>query len=521
MILLGVLRMPSKTITIGGVDIDISTINTPTKDAPKYLTSPFELAEKYKFLNFDVDNKVYYRGQYYKYNSFSSCYQIIDKKDIESDVIRFLQKNYNSYKIEQDKSEKIIKEPKCDTRTLKDVILNLNALTEVNSNYEAPFNILTKAPYTGLIFKNEKGLKHNRVKAKIRGGKTYTEALKATGMVEDVGAEIFRTHALPFNFVEPTDIKSNIWDDYKKLSLDNDVDRNYLDLVLGHILLGDKTFKICHLFRGIAGGGKSSAVKVIKALIGSDFTCSVDLVNFSNDKFNYPLFINRLNAIEEHPNARIGSQSTSVFKKSTHFETHQYKKLYENASEDSLSVINVIASNHPIMFAEQSKAISDRMRILKFNTPIRGTGKEIPDIENKILEDAPNLIHVILESYLKFKSDRPTKFPESNYHQDELNEQKENACHVARFCNEKYTKGKIGVNYCKPSDAYADYQNWCDDEGISKPFPKRELSRRFEEIMCVENGSKKINSATVRGWHGIMKKSYTPNVDDFNDDDDF
>jgi phage/plasmid-associated DNA primase len=291
-----------------------------------------------------------------------------------------------------------------------------------------------------------------------------------------------------------------------------------LNLVLGHILLGDTTFKICYLFRGIAGGGKSSAVKVIKALVGKDFTCSVDLSNFSNAKFNYPLFFNRLNAIEEHPNIRLSAEATNSFKKCIMFEVQQYKKLYEDPADANFSVINVIASNHPIMFAEQSQAISDRMRILKFNTPIRGTGKEIPDIESKILADAPNLIHVILDSYLNFKSDNPSKFPESNYHQDELREQQENACHVARFCNEKFTKGEIGVNYYKPSTAYDDYKNWCSDEGISKPFTKRELIRRAEEILCIETRQTKVNGFNIRAWHGITKKHIQLNIDDFKSD---
>ena len=507
--------MPSNTISVGGVDIEVNP--TPIKNtAPPYLSSPYELAEKYKVLEFDSKTQVYFKGDYYRFNSYKSCYEIIDKSLIESEVVRFLQSNYEAYKAEQEKSEKPIKEPKCDNRTLKDVLLNLNAMAEISSDYET-FNIYTKAPYSGIIFRNGIGLKHRRIKIKVKAGKSYLEALEDKGMIEEVGAEVFRTHALPFDFIKPTEIHSKIWDDYKKLSLDNEEDRTYLDLVLGQILMGDKTFKVCHVFRGIAGGGKSSAVKVIKALVGKDYTCSVDLVNFANDKFNYPLFNNKLNAIEEHPNAPIGTQSTGVFKKSTHFETHQYKRLYENAQQDNLTAINVIASNHPLIFSEQSKAISDRMRILKFNNSIRGTGKEIPDIEAKILEDAPNLIHVILESYLGFISDNPVKFPESKYHQEELNEQQENGCHVARFCNEKFTKGKVGLNYYKPSDAYTDYINWCSDEGINKPFTKRELIRRSEEILCVETKQSKVNGLNVRAWHGVMKKGTEPSIDDFSE----
>jgi putative DNA primase/helicase len=275
--------------------------------------------------------------------------------------------------------------------------------------------------------------------------------------------------------------------------------------ILGLIIARDFTYNIGFVIQGLSGSGKSPLIRVIKALVGESNTCSIDPQYLGEHGKNTALVNSAVNIIQEMPRTVVPHSGVAMYKLLTEGQSAPFRKMGENDFTANTACHQVWCGNDIPKMRDDSGAVERRMRFIRFDKVFSDTAEEIKDIDEKMIDQIPFIIHDILKAYLML--DPSEQFP-SHSSQDVLRESQRETSNPAQiFLKDFISKeGEPSQIYLVLKDTYAAYQEWCAQSGY-KPDDIGEFSNAITLKTGLSSTRKKMSGIRQRVFMGLTRSN--------------
>ena len=248
--------------------------------------------------------------------------------------------------------------------------------------------------------------------------------------------ELFTTFGLDYDF-DPT-AQCPKFLQYLSEVQPSEENRECLQMLAGLALVPDCTFNVAFFLCGEAGTGKSVFMNVLAHLVGEDNCCSVPLASLAARFGKAPLTEKLLNIVGDLPTMPESGKTNGVegfFKQITSGEEIPVERKGVDAYKAPAIARMVFATNSMPYFADRSRGVWDRVRLIPFNQRIRGTKKQNPNLAAEIVAaELPGVLNWALVGLAKLR--KLPQFPECS-EGAALKEEHRNACdHELEFLTE-------------------------------------------------------------------------------------
>lgn len=268
--------------------------------------------------------------------------------------------------------------------------------------------------------------------------------------------------------------------------------RKVLEEIFGYILLRRNEMGKAFILTGGGSNGKSSYLKIVRRLAGSDNTSSLDLKEL-NQRFKTAELFGKL--------ANIGDDISGEYIK----DNSEFKKLVtgeplnvERKGRDPFDFSNyaklIFSANRMPRINDTSSGLMRRLMMIPFNAKFSANDKDYdPFIQDKLLSDESmeyvlNLAIDGLKRLLKNKKFSPSKTIEKETSQYEIQNNP-----IIGFIKESDTKIENEV----VGDVYRIYQVWCVDNGYQS-VAANTFSREVNKVLGMETKQQKIDGKNKR-----------------------
>lgn len=212
----------------------------------------------------------------------------------------------------------------------------------------------------------------------------------ASGKMKAVDHDPAHAQRVGLDFPFDRDAESPLFDRYLNSVFKGEDDeankRLLVQQILGAGLFGLATSAVgkrAFMFQGPKGTGKSTLLHLLQALFPSQSVSSVPPQAFGDSGDRSRLQGKRLNIVFETPNDKVLKEDG--FKSIIHGEQISINKKYVTRADIKPIALHVFACNELPDCPGTTDAFWDRWHGLTFNRQFRGTGEEIPDLEERII----------------------------------------------------------------------------------------------------------------------------------------
>jgi len=281
--------------------------------------------------------------------------------------------------------------------------------------------------------------------------------------VRDPSPELFVTYGLDYEF-DPT-AQCPKFKQYLVEVQPSEENRECLQMLAGLALVPDCRYNVAFFLCGEGGTGKSVFITVLRHLVGTDNCCSVPLANLAARFGKAPLTEKLLNIVGDLPTMPESGNANSVegfFKQVTAGEEIPVERKGVEAYKAPAIARMVFATNSIPYFADRSRGVWDRVRLIPFNQRIRGTERQNPNLAAEIVDgELPGVLNWALVGLAKLR--KLQQFPEC--HEGEaLKEEHRNACdHEREFLNEHIEA--VDAGSVSTQLLYERYRRWARESG--------------------------------------------------------
>lgn len=178
-----------------------------------------------------------------------------------------------------------------------------------------------------------------------------------------------------------------LWMDYIETSLPDPDVRKSLQMMFGLCLIPDTSYEVFFLLFGKPGSGKSTALNVVKAIVGQNNCCALSPEKFDEKHSSHKLTEKLVNIVGELPNTGDLIKIEGKFKDVVSGAFIPVEKKYQDVTESHAIARNIFASNHYPEFSDKTGAILQRMRMICFNKKFRGEDNQINNLSGKIIKE--------------------------------------------------------------------------------------------------------------------------------------
>ena len=177
-----------------------------------------------------------------------------------------------------------------------------------------------------------------------------------------------------------------------------------LKQIIGYFFTSGNILNVLPVLTGVSGGGKSVFTNILTNIFGTDKIADLSLQEMEKNTHGTSSLANKhLNFIRDSDNTRI--ESNSFIKQLTGNESVQVNPkgkpqyiLPKDEVPKTMLICNTIPS-----FRVYEPALIERFVIIEFLIKFRGTDKQDPNLEKKILDDPQELEWLIYESLEAYK----------------------------------------------------------------------------------------------------------------------
>lgn len=290
------------------------------------------------------------------------------------------------------------------------------------------------------------------------------------------------------------------WADFLALSVPEPTGQALLGEMLGVALLGRATvLEKALLLIGPGGTGKSTFLKVAKAIVGATgvrATASIQPQHWHNGHYLAGLVGVRLNACTELNRDDLGD--TEVFKAMTSGDDRQ-------ANPKGLPNFQFVAEAAHFFAANTGKlpqvtspdpAFWNRWVCVPFDTVVRGTDRQLPDLAKSIVNDKAELARVVGWALrLGIAALERNSYTQHAPGEAVIAEWSSEANPVVVWLKERTTLNNGAKTHgTPPREAYANYVAWCERNG-HRPLAKMELRKRLRAEGIREDKSGEVRWA--------------------------
>ncbi|EJQ44006.1 phage/plasmid primase, P4 family domain-containing protein [Bacillus cereus BAG6X1-2] len=313
-----------------------------------------------------------------------------------------------------------------------------------------------------------------------------------TWQLEDFTPEIITRNKVPVAYIpgayyEVTDKTFN------KIAVNDKKIRAILEEILGYILFRRNEFAATFILTGDGSNGKSSYLKIIRNLIGSDNASSLDL-NELDQRFKTAELFGKLANIGDD----IGKgyiKESSIFKKLSTGETLNVERKGKDPFDFTNYAKLIFSANEMPRINDFSDGLGRRLQIVPFKAKFTPNDDDYdPFITDKLLSDESMqyVLNLALKSLKRLLVEK--KFTKSKAVEDELIKYQEENNPIISFVNNE----DVELERAVVGDVYLQYKVYCAENGFQSVsnvnFSKQvtQLFRYKSHVQKVDGKSKRI-----------------------------
>lgn len=281
-----------------------------------------------------------------------------------------------------------------------------------------------------------------------------------TWQLEDFTPEIITRNKIPVAYIpgayyEVTDKTFN------KIAVNDKKIRAILEEILGYILFRRNEFAATFILTGDGSNGKSSYLKIIRKLIGSDNASSLDL-NELDQRFKTAELFGKLANIGDD----IGKgyiKESSIFKKLSTGETLNVERKGKDPFDFTNYAKLIFSANEMPRINDFSDGLGRRLQIVPFKAKFTSNDDDYdPFITDKLLSDVSMqyVLNLALKSLKRLLIEK--KFTKSKAVEDELIKYQEENNPIISFVNNE----DVELERAVVGDVYLQYKVYCAENGF-------------------------------------------------------
>ncbi|PEF99667.1 DNA primase family protein [Bacillus toyonensis] len=281
-----------------------------------------------------------------------------------------------------------------------------------------------------------------------------------TWQLEDFTPEIITRNKIPVAYIpgayyEVTDKTFN------KIAVNDKKVRAILEEILGYILFRRNEFAATFILTGDGSNGKSSYLKIIRKLIGSDNASSLDL-NELDQRFKTAELFGKLANIGDD----IGKgyiKESSIFKKLSTGETLNVERKGKDPFDFTNYAKLIFSANEMPRINDFSDGLGRRLQIVPFKAKFTPNDDDYdPFITDKLLSDESMqyVLNLALKSLKRLLVEK--KFTKSKAVEDELIKYQEENNPIISFVNNE----DVELERAVVGDVYLQYKVYCVENGF-------------------------------------------------------
>ncbi|PEJ99320.1 DNA primase family protein [Bacillus wiedmannii] len=281
-----------------------------------------------------------------------------------------------------------------------------------------------------------------------------------TWQLEDFTPEIITRNKIPVAYIpgayyEVTDKTFN------KIAVNDKKIRAILEEILGYILFRRNEFAATFILTGDGSNGKSSYLKIIRKLIGSDNASSLDL-NELDQRFKTAELFGKLANIGDD----IGKgyiKESSIFKKLSTGETLNVERKGKDPFDFTNYAKLIFSANEMPRINDFSDGLGRRLQIVPFKAKFTPNDDDYdPFITDKLLSDESMqyVLNLALKSLKRLLVEK--KFTKSKAVEDELIKYQEENNPIISFVNNE----DVELERAVVGDVYLQYKVYCAENGF-------------------------------------------------------
>ena len=312
-----------------------------------------------------------------------------------------------------------------------------------------------------------------------------------TWQLEDFSPDIITRNKIPIAYVpgsyyEVTDNTLN------KIAVNDKKVRAILEEILGYILFRRNEFAAMFVLTGDGSNGKSSFLKIIRKLVGSNNTASLDLKELDHRFKTAELFGKLVNIGDDIDKAYI--KSTSVLKKLATGEALNVERKGKDPFDFSNYAKLIFSANEMPRINDYSDGLGRRLQIVPFKAKFTPQDDDYdPFITDKLLSDESmyyvlNLALNALKRLLKNK-----KFTKSKAIEREMEKYQEENNPIISFVNNDDPEIERAV----VGDLYLQYKAYCGENGY-QAVSNISFSRQIRQLYGYVSKQQRIDGENKR-----------------------
>ncbi len=250
----------------------------------------------------------------------------------------------------------------------------------------------------------------------------------------------------------------------------NEEQINLVQEIIGYCMIYPYLFQKFFLLIGGGGNGKGILLHIIRAICGESNTANIRFTELS--KFSKLFLKDKLvNITDELPK----KLDLDLLKNLTGGGVTDAEIKF-GGRVDFLSTAKLIftANDYPL-FNDYSVAFWSRAIILPFNNSFRGTKREIPGLQESLMEELDAISYWALEGLLRLFNNKEFSISEAN--KQIVDSMKRESCSIASFVEENCNLDERCAEYSLPF--YGQYQAYCKHNGF-RPLNHSLFSKRLE-----------------------------------------
>lgn len=310
---------------------------------------------------------------------------------------------------------------------------------------------------------------------------------------------LFSLHGMDYVF-DPG-AQCPLWERFLEVVQPNAEDRRVIQMLCGLLLVPETRFNVFVLLTGAAGTGKSTFLHVLEALIGRANVCTVPLQKFEDEHYSYLLTENLLNSVDDMGDVGSMKNIEGILKIATDGRPLDIRRLYTDGTKAPVIARTVAACNTLPVFYDRSEAIWDRLRIIPFNTIVRGRADQDSQLRVRIVKDElPGIFRWALQGLGRLQD--LEVFPEHSGGLAAKDKHKGMCDPEGSYLRENYALH--ADCHLESMEVYRDYVKWSEENGY-RTISHGKLNKAVERVFGLEKKLYRHQGSRYNGFVGLRR----------------